>query len=319
MTAADLGPIPWANRLNRLLDQYHGIHGGLRYPVDVEFLAQQIPQQFNTGEPILVRGEEISPDFEGCLLKLDDETGGPPSWALIYNKGLPSPGRIRFTLAHELGHYLCHRQLQEGFNCNEFDTLHWESPERQLEVQANKFAAYLLMPRPDFEAQIRSAPVDLEILGACAERYGVSLTATVLKWLEFTPMRALLVMSRDGRVQWARGSESGKWLAIAMNKRLPTGQRRSLPAQSTTMLNTTSNVDRQGTEGSARIWFADEPEDMSLREMKIVSDQYRQTMTLLVLPPEVKPWERDKRDGDDDEELENTFDHFVRNGQPPVR
>ena len=50
----------------------------------------------------------------------------------------------------------------------------------------------------------------------------------------------------------------------------------------------------------------------------IASDLYRQTMTLLVLPPEVKPWERDKTD-DDDDGLENTFDRFVRNGQPPVR
>jgi hypothetical protein len=41
-------------------------------------------------------------------------------------------------------------------------------------------------------------------------------------------------------------------------------------------------------------------------------------MTLLVLPPEVKPWARDKMD-DDDDGLENTFDRFVRNGQPPVR
>ncbi len=33
---------------------------------------------------------------------------------------------------------------------------------------------------------------------------------------------------------------------------------------------------------------------MVAREMRIASDFYRQTMTLLVLPPEVKPWEREK-------------------------
>ena len=68
----------------------------------------------------------------------------------------------------------------------------------------------------------------------------------------------------------------------------------------------------------ARIWFPQEPDGMVAREMRIASDLYRQTMTLLVLPPEVKPWERDKTD-DDDDGLENTFDRFVRNGQPPVR
>ena len=73
-----------------------------------------------------------------------------------------------------------------------------------------------------------------------------------------------------------------------------------------------------GTPIDARIWFAQEPEGMVAREMRIASDCYRQTMTLLVLPPEVKPWERDKTD-DDDDGLESTIDRFERNGQPPVR
>jgi Zn-dependent peptidase ImmA (M78 family) len=313
-----IGPKQWGIRLNRMLDQYHGIHGGDRYPVNVEFLAEQIPTTFNTGEPILVQGEEINDDFEGCLYKLEDDAGGPPSWALIYNQAIPSEGRIRFTLAHELGHYLCHRQLQGEFNCSEADTLHWESPERQMENQANEFASYLLMPRTDFEAQIGSANVDLDVLGGCADRYGVSLTAAVLKWLEFTSKRAVLVMSRDGRVQWARGSESGKWLSIALNKRLPNGQRRSLPARSVTLSNTTTNVDKQGSEIDARTWFESEPKDMSLREMKIVSDQYKQSMSLLILPKEIPPWERGKPE-DDDAGVEDTLSRFERNGQPLIR
>ena len=147
----------------------------------------------------------------------------------------------------------------------------------------------LLMPRPDFEAQIKSASIDLDVLGGCADRYGVSMTAAILKWLEFTDKRAVLVMSRNGVVQWTRGSELGKWLSITLSKKLSSGQRRSLPSQSATVLHTDANVDRYGTEIDARIWFSNEPEGMTLREMRIVSDQYRQTITLLILPPEVKP------------------------------
>ena len=53
--------------------------------------------------------------------------------------------------------------------------------------------------------------------------------------------------------------------------------------------------------------------------MRIVSDQYRQTMTLLILPPEVKPWDLDKSVEDDDDGLEDTFDRFINNGQLPDR
>ena len=152
----------------------------------------------------------------------------------------------------------------------------------------------------------------------CWDSYGVSMTSAILKWLELTPQRAVLVMSQNGIVQWACGSESGKWLSMHLNKRLANGQRRPLPARSATRLGTDTNVDRLGTPIDASIWFPQEPEGMVAREMRIASDFYRQTMTLLVLPPEVKPWERDKMD-DDDDGLENTFDRFVRNGQPPVR
>lgn len=319
MTPSMPGPVPWANRLTKLLNQFHAVHGGDRFPVDVEMLIRQTPEQFQTGEPIEIQGQAMDPEFEGALFNLNAGQPGEASWAIIYNQAISSPGRIRFTLAHELGHYLLHRQLQETFNCSEADMLHWDSTERKIEGEADLFASYLLMPIDDFRSQVASTTVDLDVLGGCADRYGVSLTAAMLKWLEFTSKRAVLVMSRDGVVQWARGSESGKWLSIAINKKLPHGQRRSLPVQCATVLHTDSNVDRYGTEVDARIWFPGEPEGMILREMRIVSDQYRQTMTLLILPLEVKPWERGKTDEDDDEGLENTFDRFIRNGQFPVR
>lgn len=53
----------------------------------------------------------------------------------------------------------------------------------------------------------RVATVDLEMLCACAERYRVSLIAAVLRWLSYTEKRAILVVSRDGFILWARSSE----------------------------------------------------------------------------------------------------------------
>jgi len=313
------GPIPWAIRLSHMLDLFHKVHGGDRYPVNVEQLIREIPETLQTGEPVVVEGRALDPEFEGALFNLNAGEDLPPSWAVVYNEALSSSGRIRFTLAHELGHYLCHRKIQGSFNCDEADTLEWDSPERQMENQANQFASYLLMPRTDFEAQIGNTPIDLDLLGSCSDRYGVSLTAAVRKWLEFTKHRAVLVMSYQGIVQYACGSATGKWCSIALNKKLSNGKKRSLPKDCATMTRSTTNVDRLGTEIAARVWFPLEPADMPLREMRIVSDQYRQTMTLLILPPEVKPWERDNKNEDDESELESTIDRFERRGQPVVR
>jgi Zn-dependent peptidase ImmA (M78 family) len=313
-------PTVWANRLNHLLDAVCGSDTSQRFPVDVAALAGEIPNQFKTNEPIVVQGGQLEAGFEGCLMPFEKNGDTRKHWALIYNEAIASPGRIRFTQAHELGHYLLHRNASESFNCSEADMLDWSHPERVRENEADTFASYLLMPRPHFVRQLTGQSIDLEVLGKCAEVFGVSLLAATLKWLEFSTERAVLVVSRDGTIQWARGSDKGKWLSIKLNKRIHNGQKARLPAQSATM-QASERIERTGTMLNASIWFADEPANMPIREMTIRSDQHRYTMTLLVLPDEIKPWERnrDPRRDDEDTGLEDTLSRFERNGQPLQR
>ena len=62
-----------------------------------------------------------------------------------------------------------------------------------------------LMPLDDFRRQVPDdARVDIDVLRACAERYNVSLIAAVLRWLGYTRKRAILVVSCDGYILWAR-------------------------------------------------------------------------------------------------------------------
>ena len=79
---------------------------------------------------------------------------------LLFNSPMASPGRIRFTQAHELGHYILHRQMREAFQCSSDDMLDWE--EKTIEAQADLFSSYLLMPLDDFRAQVTTL-VDLEL------------------------------------------------------------------------------------------------------------------------------------------------------------
>lgn len=70
---------------------------------------------------------------------------------ILNSVGAENDGRYRFTMAHELGHYLLHSSLfrdQGVLSVGESEeTLSVsESGSRRLEYQANKFAACLLMP-----------------------------------------------------------------------------------------------------------------------------------------------------------------------------
>jgi len=53
--------------------------------------------------------------------------------------------RQRFTLAHEIGHFILHRSLIGGGVVD--DTMYRSALSSRREVEANKFAAELCMPR----------------------------------------------------------------------------------------------------------------------------------------------------------------------------
>ena len=61
--------------------------------------------------------------------------------------------RLRFSLAHEIGHFVLHKKIYDSFNIKNFSDyykLYQTLPSIQysyFETQANKFANYLLVPR----------------------------------------------------------------------------------------------------------------------------------------------------------------------------
>ncbi|WP_321912290.1 ImmA/IrrE family metallo-endopeptidase [Burkholderia cepacia] len=266
-------PAKVANQLSQVLDTFHAAHGGMRYPVDVEMLALGCADIFKFPDPIAAVQAASIPGFEGGLFRQDN------SWLLLYNDGLSSPGRIRFTQAHELGHYFLHRAAREVFECTAGDMDDWSADQKAVELEADKFAAYLLMPLHDFRAQV-PATVDINVLSDCAERYGVSLTAAILQWLSCTEEKAILVRSREGYMLSANASEAayhaGAYFRTAKETiEVPSGSLAAKPEISN---------EKQGALVPTNIWFPYASPSSRLREMKITSDSYDTVLTLLILP-----------------------------------
>jgi Zn-dependent peptidase ImmA (M78 family) len=114
---------------------------------------------------------------------------------------------------------MLHRQRAglDGFECSSGDMLRYDTGYAVREEETNAFAACLLMPAQDFRYQMENERFSFDLLNHCTERYGVSLTSTVLRWLEFTPQRAIAVFSEDGYMHWAKSGDkaykSGKYFA----------------------------------------------------------------------------------------------------------
>jgi uncharacterized protein DUF955 len=271
-----------AHRLTHILDTYAAAGGVERFPVDVKELALGCAQLFNWSDPIASVESANIRGFEGALLPSEERK----QWMLLYNAAIKSPGRIRFTQAHELGHYILHRAERQSFECTEENMLDWSADDQDIEAQADEFASYLLMPLNDYRQQI-SAEVNLDVLGHCADRYGVSLTAAILKWLSYTDEKALVIMSIDGYMKWAWSSQSALRAGAFYRTRNNTI---AIPTGSITGDDAIKS-ERRGLNVPASIWFPHAESQLHLREMKLYSEQYDSVVTLLVLPRVATVWQ----------------------------
>lgn len=152
----------------------------------------------------------------------------------------------------------------------------YDSPDsKHIESQANTFASYLLMPRNDFEAQISGCELSFELLGHCANRYQTSLTATALKWLEFTVEAAMLVVAdHDDFICWSYCSQAAKRIGAYISPG------KVVPASVLEHMRSNSPDVREPRRVAPGVWH-DKEESI---ESVIVSDQFEQNIFLIRFP-----------------------------------
>lgn len=138
-------------------------------PVDVELVARQLS--------ILVRRTPTDDDISGFLLR------HPGGQAVIGVNTLHHPNRQRFTIAHEIGHYMLHQQEQIHVDravvkLRSHASSKGDDPE---EVEANGFAAELLMPIEFLKNDVEQMPAtdlhDDRRMQLLAKKYQVSVVA----------------------------------------------------------------------------------------------------------------------------------------------
>jgi hypothetical protein len=62
------------------------------------------------------------------------------------------------------------------------------------------------MPLDDFREQIRSQEITMALMRHLSDRYEVSITAAILKWLGITDKRAMIVGPFSSRRMWSVSS-----------------------------------------------------------------------------------------------------------------
>jgi Zn-dependent peptidase ImmA (M78 family) len=167
-----------SNYSNRIKEKVHNLlkdNGVTKPPVKVQNIASKLG--------ILVRYEPFEQDISGVLYRDKDTT-------TIGVNAFHHPNRQRFTIAHEIGHFVLHEiaiHVDKGFRIVLRDTRSSKATDR-LEIEANRFAAELLMPedmfRRDVDRYLRDFENESE-LNSLADRYQVSRQAMALRLRNF--------------------------------------------------------------------------------------------------------------------------------------
>jgi Zn-dependent peptidase ImmA (M78 family) len=152
-------------------------HKITRAPVPVGKIAKQLGIQ--------IKLDKVDDDLSGFIVR---DTG---KRALIGANKSHHPNRQRFTIAHELGHYLLHAghtvHLDEGRVAFTVNLRNSESSkgEDNDEREANLFAAELLMPAKFLREDLEGIELDLlehdTFLADLAKKYSVSLQALTFR------------------------------------------------------------------------------------------------------------------------------------------
>lgn len=103
--------------------------------------------------------------LEVMIADFDDDTvSGLLRDGVIYANYLESTNRQRFTMAHEIGHYVLHNVTQDVYRS-------LDAPRDEKEREADAFAAALLMPRHLLTKAIEKG---IDTIDALAARFQVS-------------------------------------------------------------------------------------------------------------------------------------------------
>jgi len=172
--------------------------------------AELLLQEYGVSQPEDIDLEAIAYD-QGATIKYrpmdscEARIIGHGTAAVISINNSSHPNRQRFSLAHELGHWVQDKGAI-SLGCARGDIGPHRSGLLNAEASANSFASQILMPDYLFRPLAAKQPltfVTAEILG---KHFNTSLTATALKLVKLGHFPGMVACYKDGILKWAISS-----------------------------------------------------------------------------------------------------------------
>ncbi len=139
-------------------------------------------------------------DCEGNII-------GTDSKAIITINSDADPRRQRFSLGHELGHWVNDRGRNLTYRCDTNDmrqrSMRKDDFRQQKEVRANQFSAELMMPNHIFSHSLNNLDITTESVNYLANEFNVSRTSATIRFVEVNSRPCMIACwDKTGNRRW---------------------------------------------------------------------------------------------------------------------
>lgn len=170
-----------------------------------KFVKSAAPDLAQLCEDVGLRIREVpARGFDGALVRSKAGQKG----IVAINARIREASRKRFTIAHEIGHFVIpHHRLLANV-CEQRKIESFNPKLGRPELEANEFAAELLLPTALLRKRFDLSQFSLVQISGVAADFGTSLCATTRSFLAMTPLPCALVWSEGNQARWCARSDS---------------------------------------------------------------------------------------------------------------
>lgn len=121
--------------------------------------------------------------------------------AIISVNDTSQEGRRRFSLGHELAHWICDRG-RGSFLCANDDIGPQNAEAKHVEALANSYASQLILPDYLVQSWIQGKPISLDTASALRKDFKASLTAAAIKLAKRARQPACVACHGQSKLHW---------------------------------------------------------------------------------------------------------------------
>lgn len=235
--------------------------------------------------------QSSKPGVSGFLMRVGNAFG------IRYAQHIQNDGFIRFTVAHELGHYFLPGHAEQLFPNG--DGIHASKSGfisgNPLERQADCFAGALLMPDHLFGKAVDNAGTGFPAIEKLAKLCRTSITSTAIRFTQFTDEAVAVIVSSGQEIDYCFMSERIRDLRgitwIRKGDTLPNGTTRTFNTDDTNI------AEARQEEGTCFLddWFDGAPQ-VEVNEDVVGLGSYGKTLTVLFTEEVLDDDEEDEDD-----------------------